>query len=48
MSSKYKNLDLKELKKLYKSDVKIPVLIDVKGILNKDEAIELGYNFWRM
>ena len=44
----YKNLDLKELKKLYKSDVKIPVLIDVKGILNKDEAIELGYNFWRM
>lgn len=44
----YKNLDLKELKKLYKSDVKIPVLIDVKGILNKNEAIELGYNFWRM
>lgn len=44
----YKNLDLKELKRLYKSDVKIPVLIDVKGILNKDEAIELGYNFWRM
>lgn len=44
----YKNLDLKEFKKLYKSDVKIPVLIDVKGILNKDEAIELGYNFWRM
>lgn len=44
----YKNLDLKELKKLYKSDVKIPVLIDIKGILNKDEAIELGYNFWRM
>ena len=44
----YKNLDLKELKKLYKSDIKIPVLIDVKGILNKDEAIELGYNFWRM
>ncbi len=44
----YKNLDLKELKKLYKSDVKVPVLIDVKGILNKAEAIELGYNFWRM
>ncbi len=45
---KYKNLDLKELRKMYKSDIKSPVLIDVKGILNKQEAKELGYNFWRM
>lgn len=44
----YKNLDLKELKKIYKSDITSPVLIDVKGILNKQEAEELGYNFWRM
>ena len=44
----YKNLDLKELRKMYKSDIKSPVLIDVKGILNKQEAKELGYNFWRM
>lgn len=44
----YKNLDLKELRKMYKTDIKSPVLIDVKGILNKQEAKELGYNFWRM
>lgn len=45
---KYKKLDLKELKSLYKIDLKTPIIIDVKGILDKKSAKELGYNFWRM
>lgn len=44
----YKNLDLKELKSLYKSDIKDPILVDVKGILDKEEVKKLGYKFWRM
>lgn len=44
----YKNLSLEELRRLYKDDIKTPVLLDVKCILDKGRAIELGYNFWRM
>lgn len=44
----YKSLDLKELKSLYKSDINDPILVDVKGILNKEEVKRLGYKFWRM
>lgn len=44
----YKNLSLEELRRLYKDDIKNPVLLDVKCILDKGRAIELGYNFWRM
>lgn len=44
----YKSLDLKELKSLYKSDIKDPILVDVKGILDKEEVKILGYKFWRM
>lgn len=44
----YKNLSLEELRRLYKDDIENPVLLDVKCILNKGRAIELGYNFWRM
>ncbi|WP_298067390.1 nucleotide sugar dehydrogenase [uncultured Cetobacterium sp.] len=44
----YRELDLKELKSLYKLDIVNPILVDVKGILNKEEAKSLGYKFWRM
>lgn len=44
----YRNLNLKKLKLLYKSDIKIPILIDVKGILSKKDTENLGYKFWRM
>lgn len=44
----YRELDLKELKSLYKLDIVNPILVDVKGILNKEEAKNLGYKFWRM
>lgn len=44
----YRELDLKELKSLYKLDIVNPILVDVKGILNKEEVKNLGYKFWRM
>ncbi|MHA5067734.1 nucleotide sugar dehydrogenase [Cetobacterium somerae] len=44
----YRDLDLNELKLLYKLDIANPILVDVKGILNKEEAKSLGYKFWRM
>lgn len=44
----YRDLDLNELKSLYKLDIANPILVDVKGILNKEEAKNLGYKFWRM
>lgn len=44
----YRELDLKELKSLYKLDIVNPILVDVKGILNKQEAKNLSYKFWRM
>lgn len=43
----YKNIDLNSLKNIY-SDKNKMVLIDVKGIINKQEAINLGYEFWRL
>lgn len=44
----YRDLDLNELKSLYKLDITNPILVDVKGILNKEKAKNLGYKFWRM
>ncbi len=44
----YRDLDLNELKSLYKLDITNPILVDVKGILNKEEVKNLGYKFWRM
>lgn len=44
----YKELDTLELKKIYKKDISEPILIDVKGIFNKEEVKEQGFIFWRM
>ncbi len=44
----FKKLDLNHLKSLYKAGIKKPVLMDVKGIFDKAEANELGFDFWRM
>lgn len=43
----YKNIELDSLKNIF-SDKNKMVLIDVKGIINKQEAINLGYEFWRL
>jgi UDP-N-acetyl-D-galactosamine dehydrogenase len=43
---KFKNISLKDLKKIYKDD-KL-VLIDIKGMLNKKEAESLNYLYWRL
>ena len=44
----YKELDISELKRIYKKDISAPILIDVKGILNKEEIKKQGFVFWRM
>jgi len=44
--TEFLNLDMDEFKKYYRQDSKI--LIDVKGIFNKDEMIENGYKYWRL
>ncbi|MGL5623298.1 nucleotide sugar dehydrogenase [Cetobacterium sp.] len=44
----YKKLDLEELKKIYKNEIQNPILVDVKGIVDKKNARILGYDFWRM
>ncbi|MGL4672488.1 UDP binding domain-containing protein, partial [Cetobacterium sp.] len=43
----YKALDLVELKKKYK-DKTNQILVDVKGLLKKEEVKSLGYKFWRL
>ena len=43
---KFKNISLKDLKKIYKDD-KL-VLIDIKGMFNKKKAEDLNYLYWRL
>ena len=43
---KFKDISLKDLKKIYKDD-KL-VLIDIKGMFNKKEAEDLNYLYWRL
>jgi UDP-N-acetyl-D-galactosamine dehydrogenase len=43
---KFKNINLKDLKKIYKDD-KL-VLIDIKGIFSRKEAEDLNYLYWRL
>ncbi|WP_405356824.1 nucleotide sugar dehydrogenase [Fusobacterium animalis] len=45
--NEYKQLDIKTFKEKFK-DKNNMVLIDVKGIVNKEEAISEGYKFWRL
>ena len=40
-------LDFKKYKELMKNDGK-PVLIDIKGLYNKDKAIKEGFLYWRL
>jgi len=43
---KFKDINLKNLKKIYRND-KL-VLIDIKGTFNKKEAEDLNYLYWRL
>lgn len=43
----YKNISLEKLKKLYSDSQKL-ILIDVKGIIEKEDALNKGYEFWRL
>lgn len=45
--NEYKKLNIKTFKEKFK-DKNNMVLIDIKGILNKEEAIKEGYKFWRL
>ena len=45
--NEYKEIDLENLEKYYLNK-KNKILIDVKGIINKEEANRLGYNLWRL
>ena len=42
----YKKINLEDLKKLYRHAE--PLLIDVKGIFNKSEVLNLGFKYWRL
>ena len=43
----YKEIDLKDLEKYYLNKEN-KILIDVKGIIDKEEASKLEYNLWRL
>ncbi len=45
-NERFKNRNLKDLKKIYRSDK--CVLIDIKGMFNKKEAEDLNYLYWRL
>ena len=45
--NEYKKLNIKTFKEKFK-DKNNMVLIDIKGILNKEEVITEGYKFWRL
>jgi len=44
----YKSISLAALKNMYKSDVTQPVLIDVKGCINPEEAVKAGFMYWSL
>ena len=41
----FKTINIEEFDKMFKDK---KVLIDVKGILNKDECIKNKYTYWRL
>jgi UDP-N-acetyl-D-glucosamine/UDP-N-acetyl-D-galactosamine dehydrogenase len=41
----FKSLSLKEIARMYSNSL---VLIDVKGIYDKKQALEIGYRYWRL
>jgi UDP-N-acetyl-D-galactosamine dehydrogenase len=43
---KFKNISLKDLKKVYKDDKLL--LIDIKGMFNRKETEDLNYLYWRL
>ncbi len=43
---KFRNINLKDLKKIYKENKF--VLIDIKGMFDKKEAEDLNYTYWRL
>ena len=45
--NEYKELNIKSFKEKFK-DKDNMILMDVKGILNKEDAIKEGYKFWRL
>lgn len=48
--SEFRKLTWEQIGAMYKTDMPIceRILIDVKGILNLNEAIEQGYRYWRL
>lgn len=44
--SNYKKVDLQRIKSIHKPGM--PVLIDIKGIYNKEDAIMEGFCYWRL
>lgn len=44
----FNTLSLEKLDKLYKNENKNKVLIDIKGILNRNEFEDVGYSYWRL
>lgn len=44
----YLDLDLNTLKSKYKGEIKSPIIVDVKGILDKESLEENNYDFWRL
>ncbi len=46
--AEYLSLKPADLKSLYADDVDAPVLIDVKGTLDKQAVLDAGFDFWRM
>ena len=46
---KYKNMDIKEIEKLFKScENQENIIIDVKSIFNKKQFEDLGYKYWNL
>lgn len=46
---KYKNMDIKEIEKLFKScENEENIIIDVKSILDKKQFEDLGYKYWNL
>ncbi len=47
--NEFKKMTIKDVDKLFKAvDNREKVLIDVKGLFNKKEVDNLGYNYWRL
>lgn len=46
--NEFKQIPNEDIKKMFKDDCENPILVDIKGIKDRKEMLQLGYKYWRL